>query len=192
MQLHLLLWFTVNGLPVELDCNADNLNKKLQTCFGSCFANRENVDSCVKQCQDEKADAVRQCKDQKGKFKLVRIFTDKNLLVECSKCDQYADCIPTTTGINCDCRDGFVGDGFVYGSQCIDLDECELGLDHLCHMNANCTNTVGSYECTCQDGYFGDGEVCEIEDFCRLAPNPICDSNAICKNELNENTCRWH
>ena len=112
----------------------------------------------------------------------------KHFLADC-KCNELADCIPTPSGGKCKCKSGYVGNGLLYGSQCIDLDECELGLDRLCHLNADCTNTQGSYECTCQEGYIGDGEDCWISDFCRLAPNPICHDHAVCENEETENTC---
>ena len=68
MLLHLLLWFTVNGLPAQLDCDADNLNKKLQTCTSSC--NLAQITSCIQQCLTANEATQKQCDDQKGKPKL--------------------------------------------------------------------------------------------------------------------------
>ena len=70
MRLHLLLWLTVNGLPAQLDCDTDNLNKNLQTCTTGCFVNPEQIESCFQQCLIAKAATQKQCDDQQGKPKL--------------------------------------------------------------------------------------------------------------------------
>lgn len=47
--------------------------------------------------------------------------------------------------------------------QCLDVDECRLGL-HKCHEKAECINTEGpedSYECLCEQGYMGNGTHCK-------------------------------
>eukprot|EP01095_Lingulamoeba_sp_RSL-Kostka_P017251 TRINITY_DN8856_c4_g1_i1.p1 TRINITY_DN8856_c4_g1~~TRINITY_DN8856_c4_g1_i1.p1 ORF type:complete len:1890 (+),score=669.04 TRINITY_DN8856_c4_g1_i1:53-5671(+) len=51
-----------------------------------------------------------------------------------------------------------------YGTRCIDIDECELGLDN-CVENSICTNTDGSYTCKCSYGFVGEGNTeCVMKD----------------------------
>eukprot|EP01095_Lingulamoeba_sp_RSL-Kostka_P016110 TRINITY_DN7732_c0_g3_i2.p1 TRINITY_DN7732_c0_g3~~TRINITY_DN7732_c0_g3_i2.p1 ORF type:complete len:1803 (+),score=627.84 TRINITY_DN7732_c0_g3_i2:208-5616(+) len=59
----------------------------------------------------------------------------------------------------------------VYYTECVDIDECELGL-HDCHQYANCYNTEGSYECECYNSHSGDGvNSCEWKDTWELLMN---------------------
>lgn len=70
--------------------------------------------------------------------------------------------------------------------QCLDADECRLGL-HKCHEKAECINTEGpedSYECLCEQGYMGNGTHCRetcyhncVNGTCSGAPNYQCVCN---------------
>ena len=67
------------------------------------------------------------------------------------------------------CPDSFTGTSMLLppptcprgyaGVDCVDVDECLLGLDQ-CSKNAACENTSGSYRCHCHAGYLGHGKVC--------------------------------
>jgi hypothetical protein len=87
-------------------------------------------------------------------------------------CDGHASCTNTEGSYECECDDGYSGDG----QDCEDIDECE---DDPCDSHASCDNTPGSYECECDDGFTGDGEDCEDIDECEDDP---CDDDATCDN----------
>ncbi|XP_030849570.1 uncharacterized protein LOC115927613 [Strongylocentrotus purpuratus] len=70
-------------------------------------------------------------------------------------CDPNAQCDNTEGGYECECNDGFVGNG----KSCTDIDECTSGKDS-CDPNAQCDNTEGGYECECNDGFVGNGKSC--------------------------------
>ncbi|CAJ0578467.1 unnamed protein product, partial [Mesorhabditis spiculigera] len=72
---------------------------------------------------------------------------DKNL----NLCDPEAQCENRAGSYNCQCKGGYMGDGF----KCEDIDECRL---NPCHQNAQCQNTMGSFECICPAGWLGDGK----------------------------------
>ena len=95
-------------------------------------------------------------------------------------CDNNARCIDTIGSYDCECYDGYEGDGFncssmsqwlcvMYGCVTaylpetiihhVDIDECDRGIDE-CSINAQCLDTMGSYNCTCNIGYDGNGFNC--------------------------------
>ncbi|KAI8498222.1 hypothetical protein Bbelb_241660 [Branchiostoma belcheri] len=81
----------------------------------------------------------------------------------------------------CTCKDGFMGDGRVNGTGCLDINAC---LANPCHANATCTdNPAPSLDasCTCNVGYTGDGRVngsgCSDINACLFNP---CHANATC------------
>ena len=47
----------------------------------------------------------------------------------------------------CECSDGFRGQGFG-GNGCKDIDECHEG-NHDCDSYANCLNVPGTFDCEC-------------------------------------------
>lgn len=79
---------------------------------------------------------------------------------ECSdgthSCDANAECTNTRGSYQCECNDGYTGNGF----ECSNIDECATDTDD-CDERAQCTDTEGSYACECPDGWIGDGKVCE-------------------------------
>jgi hypothetical protein len=114
-------------------------------------------------------------------------------------CDVNANCTNTEGGFECDCNDGYEGEGSE--GNCIDIDECALnaaavavsavGADGddgsgggsgddananaeavapLCSAQATCVDLVGSYDCVCN------------------TPNWVGENNAVCKDvdECNE------
>eukprot|EP01087_Luapelamoeba_hula_P014946 TRINITY_DN4436_c0_g1_i1.p1 TRINITY_DN4436_c0_g1~~TRINITY_DN4436_c0_g1_i1.p1 ORF type:complete len:731 (+),score=30.15 TRINITY_DN4436_c0_g1_i1:71-2263(+) len=98
-------------------------------------------------------------------------------------CSIHAVCHNTIGGYTCECKPGFVGDGF----KCSDVNECALGT-HNCHINARCENTQGGFECICQPGYEGDGRMCTDIDECRRGLDN-CDPNAYCTNTPGSFNC---
>uniref|UniRef100_H2Y8B4 EGF-like domain-containing protein n=1 Tax=Ciona savignyi TaxID=51511 RepID=H2Y8B4_CIOSA len=77
------------------------------------------------------------------------------------------------------------------GTQCIDRDECEEGLDNCAQ---NCTNVVNSYNCSCRTGYkvdISNSSNCVDVDECKTNPS-ICaaaGSAAVCKNNNGSYEC---
>ena len=73
------------------------------------------------------------------------------------RCHSDAVCIDSCSGVICECKSGFQGNG----KFCFDTNEC-LRSDDDCDVpeRATCTNTAGSFTCTCRTGYTGDGKVC--------------------------------
>jgi len=68
----------------------------------------------------------------------------------------------TSLDANGDLADGYVGDGYITSTGCVDLDECDLGTNN-CHAGEDCINTSGSFLCndiscssTLQSGSCGD------------------------------------
>ncbi|KAK3256819.1 hypothetical protein CYMTET_34070 [Cymbomonas tetramitiformis] len=60
------------------------------------------------------------------------------------------------------CQTGYIGDGFLDGTSCSDVDECATG-NGGCFYLGECINTEGSYHCgDCPAGYRGNGIVCTI------------------------------
>ncbi|XP_078573089.1 uncharacterized protein LOC144859950 [Branchiostoma floridae x Branchiostoma japonicum] len=84
----------------------------------------------------------------------------KVALPECSdgtnNCSHLANCTERYLYFDCDCFEGYAGNG----TYCEDVDECALELDN-CDDNAICDNTPGSFQCQCEDGYLGNGTVCK-------------------------------
>uniref|UniRef100_A0A4W3HSE0 Fibrillin-2 n=1 Tax=Callorhinchus milii TaxID=7868 RepID=A0A4W3HSE0_CALMI len=95
--------------------------------------------------------------------------------IEAHNCDMHASCVNIPGGFQCNCRDGWIGDG----TSCVDLDECTNGTHH-CNLNAKCMNTPGSYRCLCSEGFSGDGFTCSDVDECAENVN-LCE-NGQCLN----------
>ena len=109
---------------------------------------------------------------------------------ECSAethaCDPNADCTNLDSTYDCNCRDGYLGDGWL----CEDIDEC-LDPDRLgCDQNAQCENYDGSFACLCNQGYSGSGVICEDIDEC-LEDNGGCGTPLynLCVNRESDFLC---
>ena len=82
-----------------------------------------------------------------------------------SNCDvTSAYCVNTVGSFDCECSDGYVGDG----KTCNDIDEC-LTDSVDCSDDAYCKNVEGSYICQCRDGFTGNGKSCLGEGTSRFA-----------------------
>jgi MYXO-CTERM domain-containing protein len=106
--------------------------------------------------------------------------------------DCVADATCTDPGVavgnfECECDNGFSGDGSASGSGCTNDDECLLESDN-CSPNAACVDTVGSFTCTCNAGFFGNGVNCTDINEC-LSNTDNCSVFADCTNTPGSFTC---
>ena len=96
--------------------------------------------------------------------------------LEIHSCSSFASCANVDGGYECECSDGFYGNG----TFCLDIDEC---LIDSCDENAECINTSGSFICKCNLGYSQNVLGCQNIDECLLTPcdqqgNKKCYSNS--------------
>ncbi|XP_033728748.1 nidogen-2-like [Pecten maximus] len=68
----------------------------------------------------------------------------------CQSCHKNAVCPQNV----CQCKRGFVGNGFY-----CEINEC-MSRNNPCDLNADCYKSVGSYNCLCRPGFEGDGFTC--------------------------------
>ena len=69
-----------------------------------------------------------------------------------NECHADANCINNDGSYDCECKEGFYGDGYI---NCF-LDElCKVTK---CHEDAICTSFEGFAVCTCKEGFMGRGE----------------------------------
>ena len=109
-------------------------------------------------------------------------FLDINeCLLWTTKCSSNAQCINTQGSYNCNCHDGYEGDG----EKCYDVNECAR---NPCDFNAVCRNTDGSYTCSCKTGFKGHGEWCYDYDECMRGIHD-CHQKAVCVNTPGSYRC---
>ncbi|XP_075687673.1 uromodulin-like [Rhinoderma darwinii] len=96
----------------------------------------------------------------------------------CSECHPNAKCEEYFGFMECNCMDGFIGDGFT----CSDIDECAYSWSNNCSYGI-CHNTFGSYTCLCPSGYTtsSDGTCADINE-CASPELNSCHSSASCIN----------
>jgi hypothetical protein len=126
-----------------------------------------------------------------------------NSIDECTAGFEFNDdCAPDASGCSdpdflvrddytCVCPSGLDApgsDGRASGNGCIDVDECDEGLDD-CLENSTCQNAEGTFTCPCDDGFFGDGRAgfgCTDADFCDPSP---CDTLTSCQSSPDGAVC---
>ena len=152
MRLQLFLWFVLNGsIIVEPNCDQAKIRASLKLCNEGCWIKAEKIATCIKKCLDKKATTERKCQNQKGMINAHWTFIE-TFVANCDQCNHYAECIPTASGFECACKEGFVGHD---GTCCTDINECENSI-HDYDANACCCNNQRSYASLCNDGYQGN------------------------------------
>ena len=102
-----------------------------------------------------------------------------------NECDAYATCENIPGTYDCDCVEGFLGNG----RSCENVDECRMRV-HKCSANAICHDaTEGAYDCECIDGYDGNGMECNDIDECSRNSHS-CGENTDCINILGSYKCQ--
>uniref|UniRef100_A0A8C7UAE0 Slit homolog 1 protein n=1 Tax=Oncorhynchus mykiss TaxID=8022 RepID=A0A8C7UAE0_ONCMY len=84
-----------------------------------------------------------------------------------SPCQHQSTCLITSTGPQCLCSPGYVGDDCS-----VDYDDCK---ENRCPNRAQCVDQLNAYSCSCPDGY--SGQLCEVPP----SPRSLCDL-ADCQN----------
>ncbi|CDQ95758.1 unnamed protein product, partial [Oncorhynchus mykiss] len=84
-----------------------------------------------------------------------------------SPCQHQSTCLITSTGPQCVCSPGYVGDDCS-----VDYDDCK---ENRCPNRAQCVDQLNAYSCSCPDGY--SGQLCEVPP----SPRSLCDL-ADCQN----------
>ncbi|XP_077131188.1 uromodulin-like [Ranitomeya variabilis] len=104
---------------------------------------------------------------------------------DCSKCHLNATCEEYFGSMECNCKDGFIGDGFT----CSDIDECAYSWSNNCSYGM-CQNTIGSYTCACPSGFiFSLMGYCVDLDECASPELNSCHSSASCINYYGSYSC---
>ena len=70
--------------------------------------------------------------------------------------EKHAFCHNILGAYQCECHEGFAGDG----RSCDPIDHCNDPKLNECDLNAKCVNTDGTYECDCNSGFRGTGRRC--------------------------------
>lgn len=95
-------------------------------------------------------------------------------------------CINTMGSYRCLCSNGYRVDAS--GSQCIDINECDLDPKP---CDFECRNTQGSFVCSCPEGYVidSDGKKCQDVDECKTDKHSCPQS---CTNTRGSFECSCH
>ncbi|GLJ24427.1 hypothetical protein SUGI_0466430 [Cryptomeria japonica] len=78
-------------------------------------------------------------------------------------CSSKAQCLDSSSGKGhvCKCLPGYEGNGYLNGTDCTDINECDHIIGRsMCvgtEEGGMCHNLAGSYNCSCANGYVGDG-----------------------------------
>ncbi|XP_078585797.1 uncharacterized protein LOC144867617 [Branchiostoma floridae x Branchiostoma japonicum] len=113
-------------------------------------------------------------------------------ITPCNRACGFGSCFVDDGIRKCDCYTGYRFFGL--SQFCLDINECENGLDYClgrpaCASNARCINSpYGSYTCRCPSGYTGDGTTaCEDINECLPAP---CSEFSNCTNTAGSYSCQ--
>ncbi|XP_069839862.1 uromodulin-like isoform X2 [Dendropsophus ebraccatus] len=102
----------------------------------------------------------------------------------CSQCHPNATCEDYVGYVECNCKEGFIGDGF----NCSDIDECAYSWLNNCSYGM-CNNTFGSYICVCPSGHINLAGTCVDIDECSSPELNRCSPLATCINNIGDYSC---
>ena len=104
------------------------------------------------------------------------------------KCHPLAICKNIPGKYECECKQGYQGDG----RSCNDVNECAK-TPNPCNDGSICVNKPGTYQCGCPDGFSGPDSQgnCNDIDECEKGVNgsPACASKASCANSEGGYQC---
>ena len=103
-------------------------------------------------------------------------------------CDTNADCKDNVGSFDCECYDGYKGDGI----QCMDQDECSVQSEtgsSACDNGKICVNEIGFFGCVCPEGTKSSDETCIDIDECAFGADD-CHSQALCINNFGSFECK--
>ena len=204
-----------------------NLRKMLQLCcwWGALYQMSwlrplvvdHHSDECIdiNECEngfancEPRADCVNlegnfMCQCHNGFAKVDGICRDIDECGVSDPCDHI--CTNLSGSFECSCNKGY---NLVDGTECEDINECELGMYG---ENSSCSNIDGGYDCECNEGSYDSNanqaptsiqEAEEASENTSLVPScvdinessftiPYCGDNSICtdQNEVGA-TCHW-
>ncbi|XP_069841005.1 uromodulin-like [Dendropsophus ebraccatus] len=122
-----------------------------------------------------------------GKYSLrVEGFTAVNTSSarNCSQCHPNATCEQYVGYVKCNCKEGFIGDGFT----CSDIDECAYSWSNNCSYGI-CRNTFGSFTCDCPSGFTSSAGTCIDIDECARPELNRCYLWTLCINTYGNYSC---
>jgi hypothetical protein len=100
-----------------------------------------------------------------------------------SPCPRNSYCTNTVGSYHCTCNNGFTNVNNTTAlttPTCVDIDECELKIDHCLRTSETCVNLPGSYACQCKVGYFYMNKSCVL-DFPRVGVDDLIESSSTTK-----------
>ncbi|MET0390113.1 MAG: EGF domain-containing protein [Polyangiales bacterium] len=108
-------------------------------------------------------------------------FRGCHVLAGCRLLAGKPTCGPCPTGY-----DDVRGDG----SECRDIDECEVARGGCDLQHARCLNVPGGVECECAEGFSGDGRSCSDVDECAAEIDDCADVEGACVNDSGSYHCQ--
>ena len=121
------------------------------------FNNSHTCDKESTVCENEVGSFLCLCRIG---FEISEVFSTCDDIDECNEglndCHFNAECKNIPGGFNCECKEGFFGNG----TFCGDINECAA--NNPCDKNAACMNTDGAVVCSCFEGFEGDGYFCKV------------------------------
>ncbi|XP_055855173.1 nidogen-like [Episyrphus balteatus] len=84
--------------------------------------------------------------------KMITKIGDDDILNPCSlaNCWKFSSCVPEEDSYKCVCVIGLEENVTEDGVECVDIDECQTGLDR-CRDDGYCVNLFGGYVCNCNN-----------------------------------------
>ncbi|KAI0239341.1 Mucin-like protein [Lamellibrachia satsuma] len=175
----------------ECRCKAGyTLDKDGRTCIDidECALNQHN---CTQTCVNVNGGFTCDCLSGyvlEADGRSCRNFNECSVANECDKL--YGTCIdvyPTSgkLGYKCECKNGYVGDGFI----CTEVNECLEATRGGCEQG--CVNKQGGYLCFCGSGFVlsVDGKTCTDINECANDADNECYSTDLCTNNRGGYTC---